>query len=686
MEKTSGHILPRNNYDRIHTRLHKVQEYRGIADRQRDEKMEEDKIRWSGDHAFSAEAATYSLMNFIEPQIASEHPDWSTDAVHQEAVSRFEKRLAQDIAYEHREIEHEHTVVTWHMVETAPGVKELATQYGDDLVTLRELWDHTREFAETTGNRAAYNAQEEQAQLAMQEAFVNGEGKSFVSVLSHPDAVRYVQVWGVSGDGSAYSKQIDLSVVTGRDFTKDEAERLIHHISEYYNRDTVRDTRQADAPKYAHVLISDKEVREADITTLAVTESLYSEYQNAGVEMNDDILDELDSGRGDPRSFEEEYENVTQYIRQKEDEEEHEEKDEMVPVDAHGSADIKDEGQDSVSIAPSIVPVRMPDQWYEHHESTGAGVLEILTDWRDAVFFVELGRVSEPLAPVILAWLAIDFPPVQKIQTAVFDHSSAAKEQSAEPRAAKTDMLSTVSSEPLTLPQRAQGWIADLFRRIRTQLRTERVHVRPESVYGVPETVKQADISTHTIKEHAFMTEQSELVRIWSAALRDVPGEAGQRALELLALLDSLSYFVGAKAHTPTGQESHIAEEFGFEPGAVENELMMAIIVTLCYLWLNEALTDGTGTRQSPSGQGSESVSAALISEKESDPIRPERVWMLLAIIRYLALLREVGIVQQNTGAKRATRKTSKRKQRLLFYSETEGVDRTIAPLILSIT
>lgn len=214
---------------------------------------ETDKPAWRGDHAFSSDAASYSLMHFVEPEVAAEHPDWGLEKVKTEARERFTRRLEQDLSYEHKESSHEETIVHWKPIVTSDGQMELATEYGGSVITLRELWEHTKEYAAFVGNPAAYNPLEEQAQMRMQDEFIRGSSTGFLTVLSHPDAVRYVQVWEKTSDGDIVSKQVDLFAATGTDFTREEGDRLVRHVARYYNA-TASDS-ASDSSQYAHAFI-----------------------------------------------------------------------------------------------------------------------------------------------------------------------------------------------------------------------------------------------------------------------------------------------------------------------------------------------------------------------------------------------------------------------------------------------
>lgn len=223
---------------------------------------------WRGDHTFNSDAASYSLTHFIEPEVAREHKDWDLNKIKQEARERFTKRITQDYSYEQKESQHEETVVSWQKVETSDGVFELATEYGGKLVTLRELWDHTKEYAEFVGNSSAYNEQEARAQFAMQDAFIEGSASGFVSVLSHPDSIRYVQVWEQTDNGDITSKQVDLYKATGKDFSLSESQQLITHLASFHKELAVTDF--SDNGSYAHFFVEHSAINEHAIRMIAM--------------------------------------------------------------------------------------------------------------------------------------------------------------------------------------------------------------------------------------------------------------------------------------------------------------------------------------------------------------------------------------------------------------------------------
>ena len=237
----------------------------------------EEEQKWRGDHAFNADAASFSLMNFIEPEVEAANPHLSKKEAHALALEKFNERLKQDLAFEHQENSHIDTTVHWQVVDGKNGKKELATKYGEELITLSQLWDHTRTYAEHIGNPLAYNREEERAQLLMQDAFIEGNANGFVSVISHPDAIRYVQVWERTQDGGIASQQIDLYATTGRDFTHAEGKALVQSITKYHQGHGT--SAQCEDVQYAHALFTSGKTSVSDVRTIAVahvfTDSTY---------------------------------------------------------------------------------------------------------------------------------------------------------------------------------------------------------------------------------------------------------------------------------------------------------------------------------------------------------------------------------------------------------------------------
>lgn len=233
---------------------------------------------WRGDHTFSSSAAGFSLKYFIEPEVEMNNPHLSKKEIHALAVDKFEKRLRQDLSFEHKEASHIDTTVQWKIIEGKDGKKELATSYGEELITLSQLWDHTRAYAEHIGNPKAYNKEEEKAQLFMQDAFIKDKASGFLSVISHPDSVRFVQIWEKTPAGDIYSKQVDLYAATGRDFTHKEGEQLVRHITTFQK--TLGDPTSSQDTSYAHVLLTRGVISVEDVRTIAVAHAETSHPQD----------------------------------------------------------------------------------------------------------------------------------------------------------------------------------------------------------------------------------------------------------------------------------------------------------------------------------------------------------------------------------------------------------------------
>ncbi len=232
---------------------------------------------WRGDHTFHGGAVLYGLDNFIEPVVRQEHPEWKTEQIRQEAVQRLQFRLNQDVVYARKEQQHLDATVVWRVVETDYG-KELATTYGMETITLRELWEHTEEVAEMvtqiTGHPIEVNLEEKKAQFAMQNAFISGEIDAYVGVVSHPDSIEFVQVFERLEDGNIRAKQINLFSTTGRDFSHEEGDSLIRHLASFYT-ERGQDVTATDA-NYVHFVVRSGSVNEGDIRTIARAQALAS--------------------------------------------------------------------------------------------------------------------------------------------------------------------------------------------------------------------------------------------------------------------------------------------------------------------------------------------------------------------------------------------------------------------------
>ncbi len=228
---------------------------------------------WRGDHSFNHGAVMYALMNFVEPEVAQKHPDWTSQQIRTEARQVMTLRLWENRTFANEERGRKGEMSKrWEITETSPGTLELTTTYAGGQETLRQLWNHTKKMAydksnPTTYNPAAYNQEEERAQLAMQDAFIAGHISSFVSVLSHPDNVRYAQVWQKEDDGSIIAKTIDVGVVIGRGMSTEEASDLVQHLATFYSN-TGKEIETAPA-EYPHVMVRQGNVEVEDIKIIA---------------------------------------------------------------------------------------------------------------------------------------------------------------------------------------------------------------------------------------------------------------------------------------------------------------------------------------------------------------------------------------------------------------------------------
>ncbi len=236
---------------------------------------------WRGGHEFHAGAAMYSFNHFIIPDITEQHPEWTSQQVHETGIQELTLRLSQDRVKDQQEKDRKPEMVTqWEMTETAPGMYELTTEYGSGRTSLRELWEHTYQIANdksnpATYNPAAYNNQEAKAQLAMQDALITGEIISFVSVLSHPDSIRYASVWEKTNDGAIISKTIDIGLVAGRDLSMKEATTLVHHMAQF-NMETGKEVSESEA-NYPHVMMARGTVSSGEIKTLVQAQTYFQD-------------------------------------------------------------------------------------------------------------------------------------------------------------------------------------------------------------------------------------------------------------------------------------------------------------------------------------------------------------------------------------------------------------------------
>lgn len=238
---------------------------------------------WNGDHNISVRALYFSLDKYVIPEVQKEHvnDNWTQEQIRAEAVNRLSLRSKESMQYYMGEIgdETERTAETlkqWDISETSPGVRELTTFYKDKRVSLRELWQHTKEFAQAEGKPEAYDAQEEKTQMAMQEAFISGSIESYVAPIWHPSGtVQLIQI--IERDGnSLIARQIDVGVAVGRNLTPKEATIVMRDIVKLH----IGEEKQMPM-EYPHVMIAHNHVLPAEVVTLAKAQVLFAENDHS---------------------------------------------------------------------------------------------------------------------------------------------------------------------------------------------------------------------------------------------------------------------------------------------------------------------------------------------------------------------------------------------------------------------
>ncbi len=272
---------------------------------------------WTGGHNPSVIAWEYAYENFIIPSIVTEHPSWSFDQVRSAGLFELNMRMMQDREKYRGEMDRQPEMVTdWEVTETSPGIYELATSYGQGKVTLRELWDHTRKFAGAMGMPGAYNEEEAKAQLGAQDALIRGEITSFMSVLSHPEGVRYAMVWDKASDGAIQSKIVDIALTVGRDLSKEEAILFVSHMAELY-QDHGREAVRTEAA-YPHFMVNHGTVEVQDVKIIARTQ-FYASKENEQIPLRKDIVSTtadtlMDVSQKVSRDMQETALNVKEYL------------------------------------------------------------------------------------------------------------------------------------------------------------------------------------------------------------------------------------------------------------------------------------------------------------------------------------------------------------------------------------
>jgi hypothetical protein len=224
---------------------------------------------WDGGHNPSVNAVQYAFKNFIVEPIKQQHPDWSLSQVEEAAYVELDLRRAKDARLYQGELDREPEMTTeWDVVETSPGRYELATEYGGGKITLRELWEHTREYADAIGKPWAYSEEEAKAQLDAQDALIKGEAASFMSFLSHPDGIRYATVMERNPDGSIKSKIVDIALTVGHDLSEKEATEFVAHMADYY-----KESKKGEAVRtgsdYPHFMMTHGSIEVRDVRVLA---------------------------------------------------------------------------------------------------------------------------------------------------------------------------------------------------------------------------------------------------------------------------------------------------------------------------------------------------------------------------------------------------------------------------------
>jgi hypothetical protein len=240
---------------------------------------------WNGDHNLSMGALYFTLENYIIPDVARQYSSlgWTAEQIRQEGVRRVGELSRINLKYYEAEMDRKSTMdVQWEIVEKDGEQQLLASDYG---MTLQELWQHTREYAEKEGKPQAYDPSEERAQLAMEKRIISGDISTDVFALSHREGVRYIQKWEKNNDGKFTSTSIDIGLVTGRNLTPSEAKELIDLIKEKYAQN---DVTPGDL-EYPHLMLKNGLVDVEDITTLARAQVMFPK----GEQIATDTVDTL---------------------------------------------------------------------------------------------------------------------------------------------------------------------------------------------------------------------------------------------------------------------------------------------------------------------------------------------------------------------------------------------------------
>lgn len=211
---------------------------------------------WNGNHNLSISVLYFDLEEYEIPAVAEEHKkdNWTHDQIREEAITRISRRSAVNMKFYMGEIgetdRDDETTIVWTPTETAPGVYELTTKWADKTISMRDLWNRTKNYARRTGKTEAYDPKEEKVQMDMQEKFLRGDIDSYIAPIWHPENVRLVQVMERQADGSVIADQLDIAQAVGRDLTRDEAELLIKNISKISENGVLH-----ESSEYPHLML-----------------------------------------------------------------------------------------------------------------------------------------------------------------------------------------------------------------------------------------------------------------------------------------------------------------------------------------------------------------------------------------------------------------------------------------------
>ncbi len=613
---------------------------RGITSRPKTDEESNDKPAWRGDHTFSSDAATYSLKNFIEPEVAIEHPEWGQEKVHTEAMQRFEQRLKQDLLYERKEAEHIESSVRWKPVETKEGVWELATEYGDRLVTLNELWEHTKEYASFVGNPEAYNVSEHRAQLIMQQEFVKGTQTGFVSVLSHPDSIRYIQIWEKGTDGDVVSKQVDLYKATGRDLSHEEGRTLIDHISRAYSDGkTITSTEQSI--EYAHFFVEKGSIQEQDIRLIARAHILYTDIPVSGVVTAHQVINREATDRGVQL-----FDNRPQFIqslRQAIDKKiESLETIRKMGFPSAGehiaffSVNKKKEKpkQNNISSETQVIDVLPPVK--EMHPDSESMISSLLSEWIISRNFIRHAEYVPVASQAALYWFSV-----------VAETRGTGLKDKRKDKASKKVFLRSERR----LPNKMRKLFPSIFR-------TERSGSRRAS-----EKKPRTPIKENNILERIVRTPTRE-TRRYAAAIRSIFRALGIQpeasvqtinrkesvspvfVLRLLGVVDAVAQLLAVK---PISSENMSGNPLGQhmvtpEMQPINIQEIVPLVGNVAFAWILWLLVSPQQGLREHNGSFSDSRAAhthEMLDQAGSPP------WVLLAIIWHLVMIRESGLTGQ---------------------------------------